>query len=189
LDAEIAVIDPNAIRAHFESHWDARPETHRLTKGPIGDLPDGFSVLEFEPGVNSRLWRYATCGLFAAGRPEPIELYLIAPQRADDLVELLTVVAHYHCTGRPLGVGHLVRFGRAWLAGSRCDRGLVCLPYADGPQLEHLYAAEESVRVLWLLPVTDSEAAFAAQHGLEALEREFDAAKLEYWNPRRDSAV
>lgn len=183
------MVDRDAVRAHLESHWGGRAVVHRFARGPIGDLPDGFSVLEFPAAKSSGFWRYATCGLFAAEGPEPIELYMIAPERTEELVELLTVVAHYHSTGRPLGVGHLVNFGRGWIAGSACDRGLVSLPYADGPALEHLRAGGAHVRFLWLLPVTSEEAAFALDRGLEALEQAFDGARLEYWNPGRASVV
>ncbi|MDO3413298.1 hypothetical protein QWJ34_26335 [Saccharibacillus sp. CPCC 101409] len=42
---------------------------------------------------------------------ERIELHLFAPQEHDFPIELLTVVAHYHYTGRSLGLGHAVNFG------------------------------------------------------------------------------
>lgn len=103
------------------------------------------------------------------------------------IVELLTVVAHYHRNGHRLGLGHTVNFGEPWLPGSACTRGLISLPYLDGEALEWL--DEPRVRFLWLIPVTDDEVAFKAEHGLDALEERFEAAAFDYLDPLRASVV
>jgi hypothetical protein len=119
-----------------------------------------------------------------------IELHLLtrrSGQVLDELVELLTAVAHYHRTGRRLAVGHSVNFGRPWLPGSACTHGLISLPYLDGPELEWL--AAPAVRFLWLIPVTEAEVSFKKSRGLEALEERFEATAFDYLDPRRPSVV
>lgn len=74
----------------------------------------------------------------AAEGMRAIELHIKSPVQSTSLVELLTVVAHYHCTATSLGVGHTVNFGRSWLPDSLCSYGLVSLPYLDGSPLEEL---------------------------------------------------
>jgi len=44
-------------------------------------------------------------------------------------------------------------------------------------------------RILWLLPITETERDFKAQHGLEALEQRFDDASRQYSDPQRASVV
>jgi hypothetical protein len=103
------------------------------------------------------------------------------------MIELLTIVAHYHRTGRPLGLGHTVNFGEPWLSGSACTRGLISLPYLDGEELEWL--DEPRVRFLWLIPITEAEVAFKIQHGLDALEERFEEAAFDYLDPLRASVI
>lgn len=95
----------------------------------------------------------------------------------------------YHVTGASLGLGHTVSFGRPWLPGSLCDHGLLSLPYLDGPDLEHLHAGGVHARCLWLIPITCQERDFKKEHGLEALEREFDRPGFDYLDPGRQSVV
>jgi hypothetical protein len=118
-----------------------------------------------------------------------LELHLFSPYETDDHLELLTVVAHYHRTGARLGVAHTVNFGRPWLPGSNCDHGLISLPYLDGPRLENCSIGGDDVRFLWLLPVTSREVEFAKKHGLDALERRFESAPLDYLDAKRESVV
>jgi hypothetical protein len=102
------------------------------------------------------------------------------------MVELVTMIAHYHRTER-LGLSHLLPIGAPWLDCSSCDCFLVSLPYSFGPALEHLDYGTGSARFLWLLPITSSERQFAKEHGVEALEERFDQAQLQYWDINRTS--
>jgi hypothetical protein len=174
-----------AVRRHYEGFWRKVSRPRRWTSGPIAQLPAEFAVLEFGPGQGRELWTYATCGMsIVTGN---IELHLLSAVQAEELVELLTVVAHYHHTGNRLNVGHTVNFGRPWLPGSRCSFGLVSLPYLDGPGVENLVRPDLGlqVRCLWLLPVTPREVQFKKQKGAEALEQLFESAEIDYADPLR----
>jgi hypothetical protein len=120
-------------------------------------LENDDDVLRFRAMELGRdMWTYATCSVSTALDEEPIELHLFSPVQAEELVELLTVVAHFHITGARLGLGHTVNFGRPWLPGSRCSFGLISHPYLDGPSLEVARgpAFRREVRCLWLIPIT-----------------------------------
>jgi hypothetical protein len=162
----------------------------RWSKGPIRELGTGFEVGCFVPHGKRRASTYATIGMSDENDAEPLELHLLSPKTTDEVVELLTVVAHYHRTGAKLGLGHTVNFGRPWIRGSRCEYGLVSLPYLDGPAVEWCeLSSAKSIRCLWLIPITAAEVAFKKTHGLEALEQEFDRASLDYANVSRASVV
>lgn len=183
-DARAERADCQSIRAHYENQWHSTAVAQRWDRGPAADLPRDFEVLVFAPAVRT-FWTYATCGMSQAEDAERLELHLFSPVADDGHVELLTAIAHYDRTGERLGLGHIVNFGRPWLPGSECDRGLISLPYLDGPDLEH----GSGVRFLWLIPITNAEAAFATAHGLEALEQRWEEVGFNYLDPRRRSAV
>ena len=179
------------IIAHYENCWANRAVVRRCDNGPFWELPSSFCVLEFSRTNSRKMWTYATCGMSKSGQSGLLELHLFSPVQFEPHVELLTAVAHYHCTGRPLALGHTVNFGRPWMPDSKCDHGLISLPYLDGPSLEEFRRAGDGnlVRCLWLVPITSAERDFVRAHGVEALERKFDEAKLNYLDPLRQSVV
>jgi hypothetical protein len=106
---------------------------------------------------------------------------------SSEIIEVLTAVAHYHRTGRALGLGHSVNFGRPWVAGSACTHGLLSLPYLDGPDLEWLAAPR--VRFLWMIPITEAEVRFKKTHGMEALEQKLEESRFDFLDPLRASVA
>jgi hypothetical protein len=179
------------MTAHYVSNWKNEPAVRRPSKGPTWELPADFCVLEFPPTQSRDLWTYATCGMSQPGDDSPIELHLFSPQQSDELVELLTAVAHYHRTGHRLGLGHTANFGRPWLPTSPCEYGLISLPYLDGPSLEECKISQSSevVRCLWLIPITKKEREYKITYGLESLEQKFEEANFNYADPNRSSVV
>lgn len=177
------------IQKHYEDQWGEPPEFCQWSKGPIHEMPENFRVLKFPPTPGRDVWTYATCGMSNQPDSNRIELHLFSPVETESHVELLTFVAHYHLTGDYVDVGHTVNFGRPWLPGSRCDHGLISLPYLDGPRLEWLTTVSGKVRFLWMIPVTPKEVKFAVQNGLEALENLLEKASFNYLDPARASVV
>jgi hypothetical protein len=180
-----------ALRAHYQKAWSSKVyREERWTKGPMASIAPDFSVLVFRPHGKRDMWTYATSGMSNTGS-ETLELHLFSPSEAPELVELLTVVAHFHLTAQPLGIGHTVNFGRPWLDSSMCDHGLVSLPYLDGPKLEEFSAITLSrlVRCLWLIPVTRNEVRYKQEKGMEALEARFEEVGFDYVNPQRSDVT
>lgn len=180
-----------AIREHYEKVWNNQAASQKWYLGPVEQLPEDFEVLIFPPCKMRGVWTYATCGMSLPEDSLPLELHLFTSFEHDILVELLTVVAHYHRNEAQLALGHTVNFGRGWLAGSTCDHGLVSLPYLDGPDLEILILQEFDTKVsfFWLIPVTKSEVEFRKAYGLEALERALEEANFDYLAPGREAVV
>lgn len=176
------------ILRHYYRNWGANGRPVSFQAGPIHELPDAFSILEFEPRRNRNMWTYATCCMSQPNDPCPLELHLFSSEQSEEPVEVLLVTAHYHRTARILGLGHSVNFGKPWVANSTCEYGLLSRPYLDGPELEHLALSSGSiVDFLWLIPVTKPEIDFRKTSGLEALERRFEECQLNYIDPNRVS--
>ena len=183
-----------AIELHLRRFFREHDGIHFQTwPGPIGTRLPGFRVMVIPPGPRIGLWTYASIGCHAVRDGDHAnEFVLLAPDASDAHVELMTMVGHYHASpkaGDRLGVGHTVPIGRAWLPGSSCKTLLVSTPYPFGPELENCVDPDGHVQVVWLLPITEQEHAYAKSNGLEALEQKFDDAALEYWAPNRPSVV
>ena len=179
----------NAIALHYARVFGVRGMSLHWARGPIHELPEGFSVLQFQPTNATFAWVYATRCMSKPDDAERIELHLLSNREDQGLLELLYAVAHYHRTGASLGLGHTVNFGRPYQASSQCDHGLLSLPYPYGQRLEHLQVDRLPVRCLWLVPITKAERDFKIQQGLEALEQLFEGSKFNYLDPLRPSVV
>lgn len=179
-----------ALKIHYKLIWGDEALECALPSGPVDDLPSGFGVVCFPPNSNRPLsWVYATVCMSTDDDEIPVELHMFSPEQTDQIALLLTVTAHYHRTGAPLGLNHTVNFGTPWLQGSQCDRGFVSLPYIDGPRLEHFEEDGRSARCLWLIPITLAEVEFKKSYGVEALEQRFEACELNYLDPTRLSVA
>lgn len=175
---------------HYEQAWKSKGKLHHWSQGPVWELPDTFGVLVFPPSAKRHVWTYATMGMSQPADCSKLELHLFSNVQADSLIELLTVTSHYHRTGQPLGAGHTINFGRPWLPGSRCDRGLISFPYLDGPTLEYkAIGNNDFIRFLWLIPITLQEVEYKKSYGLDALEEAFEKTRFDYADPLRASAV
>jgi hypothetical protein len=186
-------MDPHAlhvrIRDHYERHWGAQASRHSLPVPPVWrGKYEAVDILEFPPSRHP-FWTYATCGMSRLQRNDDVEIHLFAPAASPIHVESLTIIAHFHLTAAQLGPGHTVNLGRPWLPDSLCDRGLVSLPYLEGPDLELCRCDDFTAHCLWLIPVTAAEVSYKAAHGLDALESRFESHGLDYANPKRPSVV
>jgi Suppressor of fused protein (SUFU) len=177
------------IKNHYRDFWNTEEEVCKFSSGPIYDLPNGFSVLKFPPHGDRDMWTYATCCMSLPVDEKPIELHFFSAFQADEIAELLVATAHYHRTSAKLDIGHSVNFGRPWLNESKCEYGLISLPYLDGPKLEILKLGSRTLNFYWLIPVSASEVEFKKKNGLEALELEFDRSRFDYLNHRREVVV
>ncbi len=177
------------IREHYETNWNNAAAIKKWNKGPIHELPQFFSVLEFRPTIKRDMWTYATCGMSTLQDREKIELHIHSPERNEGLVELLTVVVHFHATDSSLGLWHTVNFGRGWLPDSNCEYGLISLPYLDGPGFEILKNNNDAVSFYWLIPITKDEVDYKIKNGIECLEDALEKANVKYLDKYRASVI
>ncbi|EDY57348.1 MULTISPECIES: suppressor of fused domain protein [Streptomyces] len=177
------------VRAFFMGHdvevvdYDLGPERREA-------VPD-LRVLVVEPGPRSDSWAFVTAGCWASmeGNGHGLEFVMTAPVRDQRFIDLMAMIAHYHCGGHQLALEHSMPIGEPWVPGSTCEHLLVSLPYLHGPDLEHCPLPGGHARILWILPVTTAEIEFRRRHGHEALEQLFDEAEIIPTNPFRASVV
>ena len=177
-----------ALVAHYSTSWGARRESHRWSNGPVSDLGSHFAIAQYDAANDA--FAFATVGMSLVAEPNPIELHVFVqrdPLLFRSLVELLTIVSHFHRTGARLGLHDTVNFGRPWPPASSCTYGFISLPYLDGQKLERSSAVR--ARCLWLIPITEAEVALKRAHGVEALEGAFERTEFNYLDPNRESVV
>ncbi|MGQ0625900.1 MAG: suppressor of fused domain protein [Sporichthyaceae bacterium] len=161
------------------------------------DRIPGLRMLEVPAGKRVDVVSYATLGCWEAVQSLGVGTEFILAARAADVAHLdsLAAVALAHCAtpDTRLDRGSVVPLWRPWLPGSACDRLLVTLPYPYGPELEYCRwrtsAAQFSARVLWLMPITEAEAACVALDGVDGLEARFEAVGVNFADPARPSAL
>ncbi|WP_129715462.1 suppressor of fused domain protein [Pedobacter sp. SYP-B3415] len=178
------------IRQHYINSWGNNFEIRKWLKGPNVKSNSQLEILEFKPTAQRMCWTYATCGMSSATQNTPVELHMFSETRDEGIIELLTAVSDYHHTGSNLSLWHTVNFGQPWQGTSRCEYGLISLPYLDGPKLETLkFNAQMTVNFYWLIPITAAEREYKIKNGVDALEEQFEKSNFNYLNPDRQSVV
>ncbi|MFJ6540232.1 suppressor of fused domain protein [Streptomyces sp. NPDC091385] len=155
------------------------------------EVVPGLRVLVVGPGPQGDGWAYVTAGCWAAMEEDGhgLEFVMTAHVHDQRFVELMAMIAFYHCGGHRLDLEHSMPIGEPWVPGSTCDHLLISLPYLHGPDLEHCPVPGGHARILWTLPVTTAEIEFRRRHGHEALERRFDEAEIIPTDPFRASVA
>jgi hypothetical protein len=177
------------VRAFFEGHV-VEAVDHDLGPQRRDVLPD-LRVLVVGPGPRGDGWAYVTAGCWASTERDGhgLEFVMTAHVRDPRFIELMAMIAYYHCGGHRLDLAHSMPIGEPWVPGSTCDHLLVSLPYLHGPDLEQCPLPGGHARILWTLPVTGAEIEFRRSHGHEALEQLFDEAAIIPTDPFRRSVV
>jgi hypothetical protein len=181
----------DAVRRHLEGFWpDRLHEELAWTLGPIEERVPRFRVRRIAPAVRVDPWIYVSVGASDVADGDGQEFILLSPTESPAHVETLAMVASYHADARyRLSVGRVVDIGRPWMEGAAADHLLVSLPYPYGPSLEHCEVPDGHVQVLWLVPITEPEARYARDHGVEALEQLLEDTGVDVMDPQRRSLV
>lgn len=155
------------------------------------EVVPGLRVLVVGPGPRSDSWAYVTAGGWAVMEKEGrgLQFVMTAHVRDQRFIDLMAMIAYYHCGGHQLDLEHSVPIGEPWVPGSACDHLLISLPYLHGPDLEHCPLPGGHARILWTLPATSAEIEFRGREGHEALERLFDDGEIIPTDPFRASVV
>ena len=185
--------------AGVERHYGAWFPNQRFDEftwdlGPVGERLPGFRVRRITPSNRSEPWVYLSVGAFLATGDEAdvdgSEFMILAPKESPSHVESLAMVANFHAdTDHRIDVGGVVRIGRPWVGRSRADHFVASLPYPYGPEFEVCPIGDRTVRVRWLVPITEAEAAFVREHGFDAFEERLESSGADLVSTRRRSVV
>lgn len=185
----------DALFAHVDRCWD-RHDKHllRVDDHPVAGSIPNFRVARIDPDdTGMEPFAYLTLGAWQLTREQGygLEIVLLASQ-ADDARHARTLADLVHVHGQEqsgLREGSVLPLGRGWMEGSACDHLLVMVPYPYGPGLEHVSCNALRLRILWVCPITAAEARYTEARGLEAIERRFEQARIDFLDPNRRSAV
>lgn len=178
-----------AILNHLQAYWPGNTlEVFRWEQGPITKLLNSFRVCRIRPAMETEAWIYVSLNASEVVGPsdEKNEFMIMSPVEDMIHVETLAALAFYGAT-YSLHLGKVIDIGREWFPESKMHHFLVSLPYVQGPKLEFVNGL--NVRILWLLPITEREASFVAEYGVEALESKFDEHEINVLDPNRDSVL
>lgn len=181
-----------AIVRHVSASWpEQRRNDFEWRVGPIRETVPGLVVTRIEPRVPMESWHYVSRGLWQIEGDGPRLELMLSPPYSDPIhVETIAMVANLHADPRyRVHLGKIINIGRPWIEGASCDHLLISLPYLLGPQFEYLRVLDLTIRFLWLLPITRSEAAYARMHGVDALESAFEKAGFDTSDPSRNPVV
>jgi len=167
------------VEAHARAFFAGHPcASTAWVLGPTAQLFPATRVLVFAPGPRCNHHVYVSLGASHVRHGVHREFLLCSREPDSSLVEVLAAVVYYHHT-EGLDVGHTFPIGRPWVAGASLNFFLLSLPYPFGPHLENCWVEGHHIRLLWLLPIYESECRFRHTEGLEALESRFEAAEID----------
>ena len=183
-------LDANVIRTAIVDHVDGFFTRHRKELLKLATPPEGRVIRLHLPDNPIEPWSHLTLGAWEAtsASGSGVEFLLLAAWPSDEHVETLAAVWKQHAE-KALGYGDVIALGRGWIQGSPCDHLLLTLPYPYGANLEHVASPGFPVRILWLVPITAAEAAFAREKGREALEQRLQAGAVDFLAEQRASVV
>lgn len=178
------------IRRHVHGFW---PGVHvndlQWDLGPIKEAIPDFHVCEVERSAPGEPFVYVSAGASSAATQHRMEFFLMAGMPDPLHVEALALVAYFHATSGGVDVGRVLDLGRPWCEGSALQHFLVSVPYPYGPAFEYMDSPDGPVRLLWLLPIIQQEAEYAAREGCEGLEDLLEQHEVDFLDPARPSVV
>jgi hypothetical protein len=185
----------NAVHAHLARVFPKREIARAgVDAGDlVVNLPE-LAVFQVAPpaGESRAPWLYVSAGASAEAMDDGygLEFVLCAPGAEPLAARLVAMVANLHGDPRyPMSLGQVLEIGHPWLPGASADHLLVALPGIFDPELEWLSDRERTIRFIWLVPITRSEAEFAKQRGLDALQSLLGAAQADVTRLARASVV
>jgi hypothetical protein len=189
-----------AIReAHYQEHFG--PLTEPVMRSRDGKVPT-VDVYSFRPNDVRDYWTFITSGMsdvpqsLPEGTPEIFarrtELLMYATESAPWRLFALKLLAEYPFEqGTWIHAWHSVDVGAPLSPESSLSALFLLPPAMEDPQrFDRLEIAGERVNILWVVPITAAEQAFALERGPQALEEIlFEADFDQLLDTGRDSLV
>lgn len=195
--AESAITpDVGVVREHLIVHLGAPYEVAELRRNPVKGSPiEMLEIAYFAPGGMQAPVLFSTCGLSQSlmengRRMEGIFMMRPAPAKPQLVYDLLSAFALYPDKNQvSIGIGDVLPGGAELEALCPMDALLVLPPvqFVEGFQRIPRWD-QQIVDLFWLVPVFEQEAAYALQHGPEALLMLFAAQGLDLTDLKRDEA-
>ncbi|WP_421735118.1 suppressor of fused domain protein [Cellulomonas sp.] len=193
----VAAAETAAIERHLLGFFGAQAKISPqapLSEGPLRSRAPFFTAYEVAPTPSRPLWTYVSAGSLSeamTGETHNVEFVIASETQDPRMVQHLAENSHYHCgpSSQRLDLGHRLPIGEPWVPGATVDAVLVSLPFPYGEDLEYVEWNGRHTRVLWLMPITQSELDFARREGNERLEELFETYHVEFMDFSRPPVV
>lgn len=172
------------ILSHLTNFWTGHKikEFSWILGKIVEEMPD-FRVFQVIPNSFDEPWIYVSSGI---GKFLGQEFFIISPFETPEHIETLAMLASISLQyPESFQLGKTVNIGRPWVEQSFCSHFLISLPYPYGTKLEFM----DSIRFLWLLPITQQERLFLNTYSVEDLEKKFDEKGIDYLDINRESVI
>jgi Suppressor of fused protein (SUFU) len=137
-------------------------------------------------------WCYVTLGAWQATRDDhhALEYFILSPCPTAYHIETLAELTLQWADADPKpSLGSIIDTGRPWIDGAVADHFLLTLPYPFGPEFENVLHNDLHIQIMWLLPITNAEAAFIQRRGIDQFEQLAESSGVQFADPRRPSLV
>lgn len=179
------------ILGHLSKSWPDREYVDLdWDHGPIKERLPLFKVRRLAPLGPGQSWIYFSVGAFDAPTGAPHEFYIQAPSESWSHVETLALVSHFHSfSEHALSAGSIVDIGRPWAEGSSFHHLLVSWPHSLDVRVGSCATGVGDLVFLWLVGISEAEARFARERGVEALEDLLEESQVNLLDPVRVSVA
>jgi hypothetical protein len=181
------MLNQEPLDAHFSQHFDKTEFSRVSLQGPLSSIMPWFYVGKFFDAHTS-WWIYYTNGCDCISYGVHQEFMILDREDRNRNVEILHWITLY-CQTCPVNLGDVVELGEKWHEISQLDHLLVSLPYPFPQDLRVVSSAECPIEIMWLLPISKSEADYAKKRDIEALEILLETRQIEFTDYRRESVI
>jgi hypothetical protein len=188
-----ASADLTAVRNHYVSHLGAPEDVVELSGNVDPSAPLAkLEIACFAPSGLGSPVLYATCGISrveSSDKRRYEAMAIIRPQPPKDaalaLMKILGRVGLHVASGAAIGRGAVLRDVEGLDALTALETLIVLPPLTMPLSFHRMKRADGEVEILWLVPISESEARYREERGPEALLERFALARADLSSWRR----
>jgi hypothetical protein len=171
----------HVILEHYENRWGKATQVYTISDPRVPAQANPLYVAEFTLPID-RLTIYASIGMSRApmisGNPQRdhrVEIFLGTFQPHPVLPKRIAMLAAYpHKGNKSIDNEHTIPLGEPIVPNSQLTSVIFTPPYFDPPGFHHINMGSYHIRILWVIPLYESEREFKIKDGWKSLRKIFE---------------